>query len=68
MEIPLVTSDIEARHDGHEFDAFGAIGIPHMQQSTLTIVPPTRAILENWFCFAVSSDLDSLLSTTIRRQ
>jgi len=45
VEIPLVTSDIEARHEGHEFDAFGAIGIPHMQQSTFTIVPPVRDIV-----------------------
>lgn len=44
MEIPLVTSDFEARHEGHELDAFGAIGIPHMQHSTFTIVP---LIVEN---------------------
>ena len=40
MEIPLVTSDWAARHDGHVFDGFGAIWMPHMQHRMLTMVPP----------------------------
>ena len=39
MEIPLVTSDVDARQEGHVFDEFGEIGIPHMQHSTFTMVP-----------------------------
>lgn len=39
MEMPFVTSALEARHEGHVLDALGAIGIPHIQQRTLTMVP-----------------------------
>jgi len=39
VEIPLVTSDLEARHEGQVLDVLGVMGTPHMQQRTLTIVP-----------------------------
>lgn len=45
-----MTSDEDARHDGHEFDEFGAIGIPHMQHRTFTIVPPVCAIFIDYYC------------------
>ena len=37
MDIPRVTSDVEARHEGHVLAAFGAMGMPHMQHRMLTV-------------------------------
>jgi hypothetical protein len=45
VEIPFVTSDVDARHDGHVLEELGAIAIPHMQHSTFTIVPAVSAII-----------------------
>lgn len=39
VDIPFVTSDLEARHEGQVLDALGMMGTPHMQHRTLTTVP-----------------------------
>lgn len=39
VDIPFVTSDLEARHEGQVLDALGVMGTPHMQHRTLTTVP-----------------------------
>jgi hypothetical protein len=42
--IPLVTSAVLARQDAQVFEGLEAIGTPHMQQRTFTMVP----IAEGW--------------------
>jgi len=39
VEIPRVTSDCDARQDEHVLAELGAMGIPHIQQRMLTILP-----------------------------
>ena len=39
MLIPLVISDLLARHDAQVLTELGAMGIPHMQHRTFTYVP-----------------------------
>ena len=41
--MPRVTSALLARHEAHVLDGLGAMGTPHMQQRTSTMVPPTAA-------------------------
>ena len=43
MLMPRVTSALLARHEAHVLDGLGAMGTPHMQQRTFTMVPPPTA-------------------------
>ena len=41
--MPRVTSALLARHEAHVLDGLGAMGTPHIQHRTFTMVPPPAA-------------------------
>lgn len=38
VDIPRVTSDLDARQDGHVLEELGEMGVPQMQQRTERVV------------------------------